>query len=189
MENEENENVDSTNDTEGTEKTNEDEGANPKSEDTEGEGKPKYSDNEKKLYARMKTAEADAKLARDELAKNKASGKPTPAGDITKIISAELEKRDLDASDLSDELKKEVSTFAKVQGVSVKQALKSDYISYLQEKEEKKERTNNASLGGNRRANTKKDYSEMTASDFDLRTPEGKAEFAKYEEHLKKELG
>jgi hypothetical protein len=27
------------------------------------------------------------------------------------------------------------------------------------------------------------------ASDFDLKTPEGKAEFAKFEEHLKKELG
>ncbi len=189
MENKEDENVDSTNDTEDTEKVNEDKSADDESEETEGKDKPKYSDNEKKLYARAKTAEADAKLAREELAKSKTSGKPAPVGDIDKLLDAKLEKRDLDALDLSDELKKEVSTFAKVQGVSVKQALKSDYISYLKDKEDKKERINNASLGANRRGNVKKDYSEMTASDFDLRTPEGKAEFAKYEEHLKKELG
>lgn len=189
MENEEDEIIDSPNDTEGTVKSNEDDAADADSKDTEGESKPQYTENEKKLYARTKKAEADLKIARDELAKKNPAGKPTPAGDVSKIISAELDKRDLDALDLSDELKKEVSTFAKVQGVSIKTALKSDYISFLSDKEAKKEKINNASLGANRRSNTKKDYSEMTASDFDLKTPEGKAEFAKYEEHIRKELG
>jgi hypothetical protein len=189
MENEEDEIIDSPNDTEGTENANEEEGADPESEETEGDSKPKYTENEKKLYARAKKAENEAKLAKEELAKSKTSGKPAPVGDVSKIISAELDKRDLDALDLSDELKKEVSTFAKVQNVTIKQALKSDYISFLKEKEEKKEKIDNASLGGNRRGNTKKDYSEMKASDFNLGTPEGKADFAKYEEHLKKQLG
>lgn len=189
MEETKDETLDSTNETEGTEKTNEDEAADAKSEEAEGESKPKYSDNEKKLYARMKTAEADAKLAKDELAKSKTSGKPAPTGDISKIVSAEFEKRELESIDLSDELKKEIQTYAKVQGVSVKKALNSEYISFLKEKEEKKEKIDNASLGSKRRASSKKDYSEMTASDFDLKTPEGKADFAKYEEHLKAELG
>ena len=188
MENEEDENVDSTNDTEGTEKTNEDEAADAESKETEGEGKPKYTENEKKLYARAKKAEADAKLAKEELAKNKTSGNPAPDGDIDSILEAKLEKRDLEATDLSDKLKKEVSTYAKVQGISIKKALNSDYISFLKEKEDKKEKIDNASLGSKRKA-TKKDYSEMTASNFDLKTPEGKAEFAKYEQHLREELG
>ncbi len=114
---------------------------------------------------------------------------PTPKdADIDSILEAKLEKRDLDALDLSDELKKEVSTYAKVQGISVKKALQSDYISFLKEKEEKKEKIDNASLGSKRKS-VKKDYSEMKASDFDLKTPEGKADFAKYEQHLREQLG
>lgn len=188
MENKEDENVDSTNDTEGTEKTNEEEVADTDSEETEGEDKPKYTDNEKKLYARAKKAEAAEKLAKDELAKSKTSGKPAPASDIDSIVEAKLEKRDLDALDLSDELRKEVSTYAKVQGVSIKKALSSDYITFLKQKEEKNDKIDNASLGSKRKA-TKKDYSDMKPSDFDLKTPEGKADFAKYEEHIRSELG
>jgi hypothetical protein len=188
MEEEKDETLDSTKETEDTEKVNEDESADDKSEETGDKDKPKYSDNEKKLYARMKTAEADAKLAKEELAKFKSTEKPAPVGDIDKLLDAKLEKRDIESLELSDSLKKEVQTYAKVQGISVKKALNSDYISFLKEKEEKKERIDNASLGSNRKG-TKKDYSKMTASDFDLKTPEGKADFAKYEEHLRKELG
>jgi len=108
--------------------------------------------------------------------------------DMDKIIDAKLEKRDLDALDLSDELKKEVSTYAKIQGVSVKKALSSDYISFLKDKEEKNQRIDDASLGSKRKP-TKKDYSDMKPSDFNLGTPEGKADFAKYEEHLRQQLG
>jgi len=114
---------------------------------------------------------------------------PNPKeSDIDKLLDAKLEKRELDNLDLSDELKKEVSTYAKVQGISVKKALNSDYISFLKDKENKKELIENASLGSKRKS-IKKDYGEMTASDFDLRTPDGRAEFAKYEEHLKQQLG
>ena len=188
MEDEKDETIDSPNDTEVTEKDNEGEGADPESEETEGEDKPKYTENEKKLYARMKKAEADAKLAREELGKSKTSGKPAPVGDLQKIVDATLEKRDLDSLDLSDELKKEVSTYAKLQNISVKKALNSEYISFLKDKEEKKERIDNASLGTKRKA-VKKDYSDMKASDFDLKTTEGKAEFAKYEQYLREQLG
>ena len=117
--------------------------------------------------------------------------KPQPVQEIkfdeNKIVEV-LEKRDLEALDLSDELKKEVSTYAKVQGITVKKALNSEYITFLKEKEEKKDKIDNASLGAGRKP-TKKDYGNMKASDLDLRTPEGKADFAKYEEDLKKKLG
>ena len=191
MENDKDEIIDSTNDTEDTEKVNEDEVADTESEETEEKDKPKYTDNEKKLYARAKKAEAAEKLAKEELANLSkiTSGKPAPTSDIDKLLDAKLEKRDLDALDLSDELRKEVSTYAKVQGVSVKKALNSEYISFLKDKEDKKEKIDNASLGSKRRASSKKDYSEMKPSDFDLKTPEGKADFAKYEEHLRTQLG
>jgi len=187
MENE-NENLDSLNEIEDTENVNEEESVEGESEETEGEDKPKYTENEKKLYARAKKAEAEAKSMKEQLAKNKPTGKPTPVGDIDKLLDAKLEKRELDNLDLSDELKKQVSTYAKVNNVNIKKALSSDYISFLKEKEEKEEKINNASLGSNRKS-VKKDYANMKSTDFDLRTPEGKADFAKYEDYLRKELG
>jgi len=190
MENEEKkENLDSQNETEGTEKTNEEEVADTESEETEGESKPKYTDNEKKLYARMKTAEADAKLAKDQLAKSKTSEKPAPVGDIDKLLDAKLEKRELESLDLSDELKKEIQAYAKVQGVSIRKALTSEYVTFLKEKEEKKQRAEDASLGSNRKGTTKKDYSEMKVTDFDMTTPEGRKEFDAYRADMRKKLG
>lgn len=189
MDEEKFENLDSTNETEGTVNTNEEESADDTSEETGEETKPQYTENEKKLYARMKKAEAEAKLAREQLVKKETPVKPTQTSDIDKLLDAKLEKRELDSLDLSDELKKEVSTYAKVQGISVRKALNSDYISFLKDREEKKEKIDNASLGSKRKASTKKDYSEMKATDFDLKSPEGKAEFAKYEEYLRQQLG
>ena len=149
----------------------------------------------KRLFARAKKAEGFVLEGDKWIKKPKVTPKVEPKtftqpkdSDIDKLLDAKLEKRDLESLDLSDSLKKEVETYAKVQGISVKKALNSDYISFLKEKEEKKEKIDNASLGSKRKA-TKKDYSEMTASDFDLKTPEGKAEFAKYEQHLREELG
>ena len=107
--------------------------------------------------------------------------------DENKVIEV-LEKRDLESLDLSDELKKEIQTFAKVQNISIKKALNSDYILFRKEQEEKNEKINKASIGSNRKS-TKKDYGTMKSTDFDLRTPEGKAEHAKYQEYLREQLG
>lgn len=151
----------------------------------------------KKLYARMKKAEGF------ELKDGKWIKKPKPAfvpkptvnnnskeADIDKLLDAKLEKRELEALDMSDELKKEVQTYAKNQNVSIKQALTSKYIKFLQEEEDKKQRTNDASIGGNRRVSIKKNYSEVQkATDFDMTTPEGRAEYSKYKESMKQKLG
>lgn len=105
--------------------------------------------------------------------------------DLDKLLDEKLEKRELESLDLSIELKKEVQTYAKLNNVSIKKALSSNYIQFRKEEEDKKTNTENASLGGTRKGTTKKDYSQMSPADFNLRTPEGKAEFAKYEEWLK----
>jgi hypothetical protein len=145
-----------------------------------------------KLYARAKKAEGFTLEDNKWVKKPKPEVKPKVIDKVVtdeSVINKVLDKRELESLDLSDGLKREVETYAKVQGISVKKALSSDYISFLKEKEEKKQKIDDASLGSKRRANTKKDYSEMTASDFDLKTPDGKAEFAKYEDYLRKELG
>ena len=145
----------------------------------------------KRLYARAKKAEGFVLENNVWIKKPKLEIKPKV---IEKVITDEsvinkvLDKRELESLDLSDNLKKEIKTYAEIQGISVKKALDSDYISFLKEKEEKKQKIDDASLGSNRKK-TKKDYSEMKVTDFDLTTPEGKAEFAKYEEHVKNILG
>jgi hypothetical protein len=108
--------------------------------------------------------------------------------DENKIVEV-LEKRDLEALDMSDELKKEVSTYAKLKKVTIKQAQNSDYIKFLVLQDEKKEKIDNASLGSNRKPVSKKDYGEMKATDFDMTSPEGKADFAKYKDEMRKKLG
>ena len=165
-------------------------------EEVEDEDKETLIERNKRLYARAKKAEGFVLEDNVWVKKPKPTPKPEPKpttppkeSDISKIVATEFEKRELENLDLSDELKKEVATYAKVQGISVKKALSSEYISFLKEKEEKKEKNNNASLGSNRKGTTKKDYSEKKASDFDLRTPEGRAEHAKFQEHIKEQLG
>jgi hypothetical protein len=136
---------------------------------------------------RTKAQEAGIKPKSEEIPQPK--GQEPISTNVESIIDKALDKRELDSLELSDELKKQVETYAKVQGVSVKKALSSDYVSFLREKEEKKERVENASLGTGRKGTAKKDYSDMKPEDFDLKTPEGKAEFAKYEDYLRKTLG
>ncbi len=106
-----------------------------------------------------------------------------------KKIYEVLEKRDLESLDLSDELKKEVSAYAKLKGVSVKVALNSEYIQFLKEKDDKKERIESASTGGSRTAPVKKNIGDIKLEEVDMRTPEGSKTFQEWEEHTKKELG
>lgn len=149
----------------------------------------------KRLYARAKKAEGFT-LEGDKWVK-----KPKPVVQEVKpkvidkpvadesLINKVLDKRELENLDLSDSLKKEVETYANLQKISIKKALTSEYITFLKEKDEKKDRIDNASLGYNRKSATKKDYSEFKVSDFDMTTPAGRAEYAKAKEVFKKQLG
>ena len=114
---------------------------------------------------------------------------PTKPDDMVKTVESVLEKRELEDLEMSDELKKEVQDHARLKGISIKAALKTPYISFLKEQADKQERIEDASLGHKGRASTKKDYSDMKANDFDLTTPEGKAEFTKWEDYARKQLG
>jgi len=117
---------------------------------------------------------------------------PTPAqideDKISKLVMAQLEKRELDSSGLSEKIRKEAEMISKANNMPVSQVLKSDYIQFLKEKEETEQRNEDASLG-NTKKNAKEDYGSINPLELDLRTPEGKAKHAKWEEALKKKLG
>jgi len=127
----------------------------------------------KQLYARIKKD-------KEPKEKSKVSDE-----DILRV----LEKRELDELDLNDDIKTEVEKIAKLKGVSIKKALNDPYIVFQKEQFEAKQRAEEASLGSKGRPAMKKDYSAQSPADFDLSTEEGRKEYAKYEEHIRKELG
>ncbi len=65
---------------------------------------------------------------------------------IAKGVMSALEQRELESLDLSDELKTQVSSLAKLQGISVKKASESEYIQFLKEKETRKKNGENGSM-------------------------------------------
>lgn len=101
------------------------------------------------------------------------------------VTKEELEQRDIDSLELSDELKTEVKRYAKLNSVSIKEASSSSYISFLKEKEVAKAKNEEASIGNKRVSQTKKDFSEKSPNDFDRSTPEGRKEWDEYKAWLK----
>mgnify|MGYP001588518884 CR=1 FL=1 len=156
----------------------------------------KVLEQNKQLFTRTKKAEGfvqgdDGKWAKKPAVKSEPEVKPEPTkpDDIAKAIDAKFEQRELDDLEFSDELKKEVQLYAKLNNVSIKKALVSDYIQFKTEKEQAATDIEAASLEGGRRTNTRKDYAKIDPGSFDLRTKEGKADKVAWEEGLKKQLG
>lgn len=172
-------------------------------EDAEGDSPEMAALKEKnrQLFERAKKAEGFEKNADGKWVKKAKPAapatptKPQPAEsgqapDLDKLLDEKLEKRELDSLDISDELKQEVQAYARLKGMTVKKALESDYVKFQISRQEKIERADKASIGGTRKATTKKDYSEVNpTTDFDLKTPEGRAELAKWEDEMRKKLG
>ena len=152
---------------------------------------PKYTESEMKLYARAKKAEAEARKLKILLKKPepKVEVKEARTPDVAVTVTEVLDKRDLDELDLSDELKREIKEYVKMKQVSVKKALNSEYIQFLKGKEDKKREIEEASLNGKGKPISRKDYSETKAEDFDMTTEEGRADFAKWEDYMRKQLG
>ena len=101
------------------------------------------------------------------------------------MTKEELEQREVDALDLSDELKSEVTKYAKLNKVSIKEAAKSNYITFLKDEADKKAKSEEASISSTRKTPAKKDYSDMSPKDFDPSTEEGRKEWGAYKNWLK----
>jgi hypothetical protein len=70
--------------------------------------------------------------------------------DVSKLVderlNAHLDDEKLRETELSDEGKKELKAYAKAQGITARQALSSDYFTFLKGKEESKNREEDASV-------------------------------------------
>lgn len=104
-------------------------------------------------------------------------------------IEAKFAERELKSLGLDDELKKEVEEYAKLKKVSINDAFNSPYIQFMKEEKLKEVNNDKASIGGRRRTQATKDYSDVKPTDFDLTTESGQKEFAEYEKHIKSQLG
>lgn len=147
----------------------------------------------RQLFARAKKAEGfiqkDGKWIKRDAPVKKVE--PTVSAvssndDVDARVNAVLEKRELEALDVSDDLKKQIATFAKVSGLSVKQALKSDYIQFLKDKEETN--ADRASLPTGRKGATRSS-ALPNINTIDPRTPEGAKALQKIHEENRKRLG
>ena len=148
------------------------------------------------LFARAKKAEGftlvDGAWVKKQPAQPKidpVAPKETPVPqvkqeDISKAVQEQLNQRELEALEVSDELKKEVQDYAKLHAVSIKKALDSSYLKFMIEEENKKKRIEDASLGGKKKAVAKGDMKDKSPADFDLTTEEGKQGWADYQKWL-----
>lgn len=155
----------------------------------------------KQLFSRTKQAEGFVKgdegkwvkkpveKKEEKKEKPKEEKKPEEIADekLSDLLDAKLEKRELTNLDISDTLKKDVGDYAKLNGVSVKEALNSPYIQFRKKEAEEADNTEEASLGGGKGKTAK--ISDIDPSKLDLTTDEGKANLKKWEDKARKELG
>ena len=146
------------------------------------------------LFARAKKAEGFElkegkwikKPAKPYEAKPAAPAKKINDEDVAKKIAEVLDQRDLEAMDLSDELKSEVSDLAKLKGISVKKALNDNYIKFRLEQDGKTSKADNASLPSGRKFSTPVAPEKITA---DPRTEDGKKAIEERNKKLREALG
>ena len=108
-----------------------------------------------------------------------------PPSDIERLIDERFDQRELETFDLSDEIKKEVQAYAKARRIRIKDALNSEYVGFLKEKEEQKKKEEEASTSFKRKSQAGRNFSKMSPKDFDLSTEEGQKEFEEYKKWLK----
>jgi len=100
-------------------------------------------------------------------------------------FNQKFEERDLNDSGLSEEIRNKVKSYAKAEGVTVKVAMESDYVTYLKEASDNRDKADNASLGGRGKVGAKRDYTANPKFTGDLSTDEGKKEFKAWEAHMR----
>ena len=139
----------------------------------------------KKLSTAIKQKRKWREEAQKKVPPKEEKGEEKSPSDIERIIDERFDQRELEASDLGDELKKEAQVYAKARGIRIKEALGSDYIGFLKEKEEQKKKEEEASTSFKRKSQAGRNFSKMSAEDFDVSTEEGQKEFEEYKKWLK----
>jgi len=144
-----------------------------------------HMETKKKLSTAIKQKRKWREEAQKKVSSKEEKSEEKSPSDIERLIDEKFDQRELDISDLSDELKKEVQAYAKVQGIRIKDALNSEYIGFLKGKEEQEKKEEEASTSFKRKSQAGRDYSKMSPKDFDLTTEEGQKGFEEYKKWLK----
>ena len=103
--------------------------------------------------------------------------KPAPSvsnEDLDKRLDERFEKRELDNLGVSDDFRKEIDSYAKLNGVSIAQAMETPYIKFRSEEFQKADELEKASLGGGSTGTATVDPGEIDPTKLDKRTEEGK---------------
>lgn len=101
-------------------------------------------------------------------------------------LKEQLDKRDLEAMDYSDELKSEIQKVAGIQG-SIKKAISDPYIRFKIEAWEKENKIEEATISRTNKSGTKVGYSMDSPPDVDIKTPEGQKEYEKWKDEMRKQ--
>ena len=157
----------------------------------------------KNLFARAKKGEGftqeDGKWVKkpEEKPEEKPEPKKEPAQnlndeDIDKRLDERFEKRELDSLGVSDDFRKEIDSYAKLNGVSIAQAMETPYIKFRSEEFKKADELEKASLGGGGSGGkgvATVDPSTIDPTKLDQRTEEGQKKFKEWEDHISEQLG
>ena len=117
------------------------------------------------------------------------------AEEAEKMTDARLAKEKLNSLDLSDELKKEVESYAELHKCSINEAVNSPYISYRRDEEGKQAKIEGAGLGRTSHTGRAGSFSLEDMTDeklsnelagIDTSTPEGSKRFDEITAELKK---
>ena len=149
----------------------------------------KLEETNKKLFARAKKAETELKASKD----SSTVAKPTTKEDdllkvVDQRVNEALEEKELDAISFSDAAKSSIKAYAKAEGLSIKQAIKSDYFSFLKDKEEAAAKVEEASIGGKRGAPSTKEFDIDNPPKVDMETEEGQKTWEDYNAWAKKQF-
>ena len=142
----------------------------------------KLEETNKKLFARAKKAETELKASKD----SSTVAKPTTKEDdllkvVDQRVNEALEEKELDAISFSDAAKSSIKAYAKAEGLSIKQAIKSDYFSFLKDKEEAAAKVEEASIGGKRGAPSTKEFDIDKPPKVDMSTEEGQKTWEEFD--------
>lgn len=99
---------------------------------------------------------------------------------IAQKVNEKLDAKVLEDESYNDELKEEIKTYASMKKITVKEALKSDYIQFRLNNVEKQARIDGASISTKQKSFSTKNFSNSKPSDFNLQTEEGKAGWEQY---------
>ena len=132
-----------------------------------------------KIKRRNEVAELLKKFALKDDSKKDDEKKGLTPEELDARLDERDRQRDLDALEASDVLKKEIESFAKLQKISVKKALDSDYIQFLKKKEDDKRIEEEASAGASSGTRPVKDRNNITQprKAFDLSDEEGRKSY------------